>query len=303
MINSDASNRENFDKLAPLYDTYLDLSFEVETNWYGEIEVRFRELGTVNNKVIDIGCGTGTFGIYLGNLGYNVMGLDSSSNMLIVARNKLKLFNSSREDMRQTLMQHPYMVADPNAKVHLSKIKPMIRFIQGDILEAQSVKESFGGATMFDALSYIHPSRLDTLFANVSSIVLPNGFFCVLFFTDLFFKANIGSANVEKEMVDYSVETSWADESHRTIRRRLSFKAAKSVPASADIEFVEYSHSIRDIASLYEKHGFQIQKMVCDTHICAEDEGNISQICDAVERSYELANGVRKVLMIGRKTG
>jgi len=301
MSDFNALNLENYNKLAPLYDTYLNLSFEMETNWYAEVEKRFQDMGLVNNKVIDIGCGTGTLGIFLGNLGYDVLGLDNSSNMLIVARNKLRLFNMNRENTRDTLMKHAYLVANPGAKVHFSKIKPRIRFIEGDILGNSNVKESFGTATLFDTLHCISPDDLEKLFMNVSSLLLPNGVFSLLYFTGLSFKSGIETSDIEKEYVDYHVEADWLDETRKAIKRKLHFKAAKSVSEEVDIELVEYDHSLRDVTSLFGKYGFQVQKMVCDSHINSDSESDIDTICEAVEKSCEMPTGVRKVLIFGRK--
>lgn len=303
MSDINALNRENYNKLAPLYDTYLNLAFDMETNWYIEVEKRFQEMGLSNNKVIDIGCGTGTFGIFLGNIGYDVVGVDNSPNMLIVARNKLRLFNTNRENTRDTLLNHAYLSVNPNAKVVFSKIKPRVRFIEGDIVNKSGVvSEMFGTATLFDALHCIPSDDLDKLFANVSSILFPGGIFCMLYFTGLHLETGIGSSDVEKEHIDYHIDSKWADESHKIINRKLHFKAVKSLPTEVDIELTEFNHSLRDIVSLYHKHGFQIQKMICDSHINSESDSEIDVICDAVEKSCEMPTGVRKVLIFGRKT-
>ena len=57
--------------------------------------VNRRELSIVasvlpaGGKVLDLGCGTGRLSLHLANLGYEVVGLDSSDEMLKVARSKL----------------------------------------------------------------------------------------------------------------------------------------------------------------------------------------------------------------------
>jgi len=294
-------NREYFEKIAPIYDTYQDVSFEFETNWHVEIEKFLPELGIPNNKLIDIGCGTGAAGLFFGNLGYDVMGLDRSSNMLVVSRNKLRLFNLTVEERRLFFKAHPHIISDPNAKTDITKLKPKIRYIQGDILEAASIVETFGAATMFDTLSYIQPSDLEKLFRNINSVLLFGGIFCILFPTDLLFKSNIGSANIEKANIDYFIETKWDEEISRTVRRTLNFKASKALTSALDAECVEYNHSLRDIVSLFENNGFQIQKMICDTHVAAADDKNVNDICNTIEKSYEMANGVRKILFMGKK--
>lgn len=43
-----------------------------------------------NSKILDIGCGTGRHLIYLHELGYNITGVDNSSQMLEVLKGKLK---------------------------------------------------------------------------------------------------------------------------------------------------------------------------------------------------------------------
>lgn len=298
-----AFNRENYDKIAPLYDTFLDISFDHETNWYSVVEKYFAELGTMNNKIIDIGCATGTFGIFLGNIGYDVTGFDFSSNMLIVARNKLRQYNATVAEHRQMFLKHPYMVSDPNAKVQLSKIKPVVKFIQGDILDITTIRETYGSATMFDTLSNIEPADVEKAFSNVAKCLVPGGLFGSLFSTEILFAQCIGSGFIEKEHMDYNMETKAVDglEGVKALRRTVNFKAGKALVESVDVEFTEYYYSLRDIVALYEKTGFQIQKIICDTHIYSGNETDVSEICDAIEKSYALANGVRRILVIGRK--
>jgi SAM-dependent methyltransferase len=66
------------------------------SGWAEAIGGFFRDFGIPRGAVLDAGCGTGTLAIRLGRLGYRVIGLDRSPEMLARARCKARSIPSPR---------------------------------------------------------------------------------------------------------------------------------------------------------------------------------------------------------------
>jgi len=80
--------KEIFEKIAPYYDKLMqNIDYEGWVDYF----IKLCELfGIYPEKILDIGCGTGTPARYLVERGYEVVGIDESEKMLEVAREKLK---------------------------------------------------------------------------------------------------------------------------------------------------------------------------------------------------------------------
>jgi len=74
-------------QMAAVYDR---LMLHVDYNqWVDGLEYRWKQLGKTPEKVLDAGCGTGSVLIPLVKRGYQVYGIDKSSEMLAVCQEKL----------------------------------------------------------------------------------------------------------------------------------------------------------------------------------------------------------------------
>lgn len=85
---------------------------------------------TWGNRILDIGCGTGTLSEYIANKGYTVDAIDFSEEMLKIARNKIKNVNFIQMDMRNIDIDKKYngiMLA--YSLFHISK-KEVIKAIE-----------------------------------------------------------------------------------------------------------------------------------------------------------------------------
>ncbi len=82
------AKKDLFDRIAK----YYGLFFSYQTNTYGRLfDKVYNELDLVlYREIIDVGCGTGALCKELYKRGFNVTGLDSSKEMLSVAKDKLK---------------------------------------------------------------------------------------------------------------------------------------------------------------------------------------------------------------------
>lgn len=90
-----------FNQYALYYDLlYSDKDYEVETNFIDKIFEKHADRKPKN--ILDIGCGTGGHIISLVKRGYNLVGLDISSTILNLAREKLKKLCLNTELYKKT---------------------------------------------------------------------------------------------------------------------------------------------------------------------------------------------------------
>ncbi|MBD3156007.1 MAG: methyltransferase domain-containing protein [Candidatus Aenigmarchaeota archaeon] len=85
MKNSFKSITEVYDLIA---EKYTELFFEDFSD--KEKIDKFLELLPENSKILDVGCGPGQFTKYFLELGYEVEGIDTSKEMIKIAKNKIK---------------------------------------------------------------------------------------------------------------------------------------------------------------------------------------------------------------------
>lgn len=101
-------------------------------------------------KILSLGCGTGTYEIILAKRGYQVTGVDISSEMLEVAKQKI-------------------LVANVSEKINL---------LQGDIRELKDYGDFDAVIMMFNIVGYLHtPADLAKLSSNVAHNLKPGGTF------------------------------------------------------------------------------------------------------------------------------
>ncbi len=75
-----------FTKSAPYYDLfYKDKNYFTEVK---QIHTVIKKISPPSQQMIDLGCGTGEHAKYFTRLGYTVTGIDNSSAMLRIAKNK-----------------------------------------------------------------------------------------------------------------------------------------------------------------------------------------------------------------------
>lgn len=77
---------EAYTSFAAVYDTFMDnVPYE---EWGEYLHGLLAENGIEGGLVLDLGCGTGTMTEYLANLGYDMIGVDNSEDMLDIALEK-----------------------------------------------------------------------------------------------------------------------------------------------------------------------------------------------------------------------
>ncbi len=77
---------EAYTSFASVYDTFMDdVPYE---EWGGFLHGLLKEYGINDGLVLDLGCGTGTMTELLADLGYDMIGVDNSADMLEIALEK-----------------------------------------------------------------------------------------------------------------------------------------------------------------------------------------------------------------------
>ena len=77
---------ESYESFARVYDELMDnVPYEEWTKFYVE---KLKKYGVADGLVCDLGCGTGTMTMRLAEAGYDMIGIDNSEEMLLIAREK-----------------------------------------------------------------------------------------------------------------------------------------------------------------------------------------------------------------------
>lgn len=99
--------------------------------------------------ILDVGCGAGNNAVYLSNLGYNVTGIDTSDNMLTIAKNK----------------------------------KSNAKFIQGDVYNLNFSDNSFDCIVLSYILCHLTNNDIADCLARLTHILMHNGVLFIELFT------------------------------------------------------------------------------------------------------------------------
>lgn len=293
------SNRENFEKFAPLYDTMLSREKLLENPFYNDVKNNLQELGC-GTRLLDAGCGTGDLCIFFANDGYNVTGVDYSDKMLIVARNKVSLYKAHMT-VRKQMTEDPKFQKNNTGAPELSSVRPKMKFLVGDVLDMSAVKDNFDVVTMTDTLAYIAPESLGRLFSSVGARLAQGGHFCVALNTELSFNGRVKRPeDYYKNFMNYSSGFSY-DESLGAYRLEMNFKVGEAITEPVDVVLYEFHHPLRSFIDRFTAAGFQIVRMVPNTPVFSHDESDLNMIIQNIESTFAMPNGVFSVMIVGRK--
>ena len=162
---------ESYTGFAQVYDTFMDnVPYD---EWVEYLHNLLIEYGVKDGLVLELGCGTGNVTRRLRNLGYDMIGLDSSTQMLEIAREK-------------------EMLDEGNTK------KPIL-YINQDMRDFELYGTVAAVVSICDSINYI-TEREDLLetFKLVNNYLDPNGMFIFDLNTSYKYK-NILSDNVFAE--------------------------------------------------------------------------------------------------------
>jgi len=102
-----------FSQIAPYYDLLMkDVDYEQWARYIAELVKRANL--PPDAELLDLGCGTGTMAVLLAKAGFAVTGIDSSAEMLQIARDKASKLKSAAKfhegDLRSFAVKRPYRV-------------------------------------------------------------------------------------------------------------------------------------------------------------------------------------------------
>ncbi len=293
-------NTDGFINIASYYDTIYAAPDPFNNNEYHNLLYYIKEHSEIpGNKVLDAGCGTGNFSIYISNFGYNVTGIDLSDNMLLVARNKLSLLKKSIQH-RNELIKRPDFMIDPNAKITLSAVEPKLKFIKDNILKLNLINEKYNIITALDLISYIHPEDMPDLIASLSNLLYKKCICVFSFNTENYYK-NMIDAKFEDNNFNCCFNYSYNSDT-KYFSSKCVFNESAAIQKPFNIDFVQYPHSLKSLLENLINNNFHVTKIIPDTPVYSINEFDINIICDSIESTYSNANGVKRVTVIALKT-
>ncbi|MPW24705.1 methyltransferase domain-containing protein [Alkalibaculum sp. M08DMB] len=137
-----------YNKMSRIYDELMTEEVDY-INWTHYIQKIFARYNVEVKDVMDLGCGTGNITIPLSDMGYKMVGVDLSEDMLAIADSKAFLKNNN------------------------------IKWIYGDMVDSQAYDMSYDAIiSCCDAVNYIlEEDELMKMFRNVYKGLKENGIF------------------------------------------------------------------------------------------------------------------------------
>lgn len=87
-----------YNEFASVYDKLIDIDYTKISQFYSSL---FKKIGIKPHIVLDLGCGTGTLANEMSKLGFDVLGVDLSDEMLSLAKSKYPDILFIKQDMRE----------------------------------------------------------------------------------------------------------------------------------------------------------------------------------------------------------
>ena len=167
------------------------------------------------NPILDLGCGSGDLAIYLAQLGYQVVGIDFVESAIAIAKDKLDSLSP--------------------------EIAQVLSFQVADAFKPSRLRKKFG--TVVDSGFYhlFNPDQCDQLVEEVSSILLPNGYYYLHEFAIEFPVPNVPrKITIDEIQTRFTLEKGWRIKEIQTVE--FLSRVAPPVPATcACIEYLPLS--------------------------------------------------------------
>lgn len=187
---SDDRDRNMYGSFARVYDTFMDnVPYDPWAEEYGAI---LREHQIEDGIVLDLGCGTGSLTVRLQEQGYDMIGVDYSTEMLEIAREK-----SEGRD---------------------------ILYLEQDMREFELYGTVRAVLCVCDSINYIlEPEEVVQVFSLVDNYLDPNGLFLFDFNTDYKYANLIGDQVIAEDRDEMSfIWDNYYDEESRINEYALS---------------------------------------------------------------------------------
>ena len=216
-----------YEDFAYVYDKMMgDVDY---IKWADFIEKLFLHYDIRPNDIVDLACGTGNLTTIMADRGYNVIGIDRSQDMLLVAHEKA----------RSRGLKIPYICQD--------------------MRDIELHREVDAVLIMCDGINYILDDRdLDKIFSNIYNILRPNGL--LLFDISSYYK--LSSILDDNIIVDddgdiFLIWQNSFDKQDNICTMELTFFIKEdSFYRRFDEIHVQKAHQVQDIIEQLEKRNF-----------------------------------------------
>ena len=227
-LKNNNSEPSSYKSLAQWYDA---LTHDVPYGEFAEFYINlFKSRKKPVATVLDLACGTGTISFKLAGAGYEIIAVDKSADMLAAAQAKL------------------YEAAE-------NIIPPL--FLCQDITDLDLYGTVDAAVCSLDAINYIHPDKLSTIFHRLRLFIEPGGILIFDIQSPERLRSLGGHSSVDEAPGVYCI---WRGE-YDNSRRQLSYamdiftKQGSSWQRSFE-EHLEYAHEPEHIFALLKDQGF-----------------------------------------------
>ncbi len=205
---------------------------------------RFQSSKLRGKKLCELGCGTGNLSLLLAQAGFDVTGVDSSVNMLDVARGK---------------------------KIRAGTSRPL--FVNHDMTSYRSSEAFEAAVCVYDSLNYL-PTRsaLKSFFSNVYSNLKPGG---VLVFDASLESNSLGEAATFKQRGKYKSMVYERQSSYNSSEKIHTTYVRVAVGSSISEEVHrEYVYTLGTLRRLFNQAGFVERFAASDFTMIEADENS-----------------------------
>jgi len=218
-----------YEAFAFLYDELMeDIDY---SNWASFLDRLMQKYGNAPKLICELGCGTGSITVLLANKGYEMIGIDLSENMLLVAREKA-------------------------AQSHAD-----ILFLHQDMSNYELYGSVDGFISTCDSLNYLNAEELAQTFQLMNNYLNSGGVFIFDVNTEHKFKEYYGTKTFAEVEADYAyIWENDYDDRLKINEYRLCFFVQEDKGYERYEEYHrEYVHSHDYIEALARKNGLKIE--------------------------------------------
>ncbi len=215
----------SYESLALFYDR---LTEDVDYRDFADRYERcFAEDGGSFHLLLDLCCGTGSLSYEMTKRGYELISVDSSEQMLMEAREKC------------------------------SSLSPAPLFLQQDAAELDLYGTVDAAFCSLEALNYLSPDQLDSLFHRLYLFVRPDGLFLFDIRSPAFLSEMDGGTFVDEDEDVFCLWRADYDSDLNALVYGIDlFSREGGLWRRSREEHVEYAHTVQFLSSLLAKHGF-----------------------------------------------
>ena len=221
--------------LAEYYDNLTaDVPYEQFADFYEKL---ISSYGLAVHTILDLACGTGAMTYLLAERGYEMIGVDSSSDMLSVAAQKSVTQRSEAQKNGNTPIQ-PVFICQRMEELDLYG----------------TVDAAF---CTLDGMNNVHPKSLREVFRRVHLFLEPGGLFVFDINTPLKLRSMDGAVYLDETEDVFCVWRNEFIESENLCRFGIDvFAKTGELWKRGGEEHVQYAHSPDELARLLDKEGF-----------------------------------------------